>query len=59
MQRWKMKRKHFLKVEGNSPSIDRENPTSLTLVMDGSDTCSAFWDEYYSIKECNMNQYLN
>lgn len=56
MQWWKMKRKHFLKVEGNSASIDRENPTSLTLVMDGSDTCSAFWDEYYSIKECNMNQ---
>lgn len=56
MQWWKMRRKWFLKVEENSASIDRENPTNLILVMDGSYTRSAFWDEYYSIKECNMNQ---
>lgn len=37
-------------------SFNRENPTSLILVMDGGDTRSAFCDEYYSIKDCNMNQ---
>lgn len=56
MQWWKTRRKHFLKVEENSALTEKENPTSLILVMDGSDTRSAFWDEYYSIKECNMNQ---
>lgn len=44
MQWWKMRRKHFLKVERNSVSIDRENPTSLILVVDGSDTLSALRD---------------